>query len=265
MVSRLSYSIQSGIQLLQVSDQQLKQGKGFQLKESKQETHKASVYANVSYDLLGKVAENTKLTRKTVAAILSGITQEVFQQFQQNPEHFIAEASRLINEQKASIVIERLRYDPVTEEHDIDIFTEAQIRQDFSQPSEKLRRHVYDYLVSDSKVEREFAKELDASDDVVVYAKLPKGFQIPTPVGNYNPDWAISFKEGSVKHIYFVAETKGSMSSLQLRGIEDRKIDCARKFFARLNETIDAEKVKYDFVTDFGELMKIVGGGEGKC
>ncbi|MBF0585404.1 DEAD/DEAH box helicase family protein [Prosthecochloris sp. N3] len=259
-VSRLSYSIQSGIQLSQVSDQQLKQAKGFQLKESKQETHKASVYSNVSYDLLGKVAENTKLTRKTVAAILSGITQEVFQQFQQNPEHFISEASRLINEQKASIVIERLRYDPVTEEHDIDIFTEAQIRQDFSQPSEKLRRHVYDYLVSDSKVEREFAKELDASDEVVVYAKLPKGFQIPTPVGNYNPDWAISFKEGSVKHIYFVAETKGTMSTLQLRGIEERKIDCARKFFARLNETIDAEKVNYGVVTDFDELMEIVGG-----
>ncbi|RDD29471.1 restriction endonuclease subunit R [Prosthecochloris sp. ZM] len=265
IVSRLTYSIQSGIQLSQVSDQQLKQGKGFQLAESKQETHKVSVYSKVSYDLLGKIAENTKLTRKTVSAILSKIKSEVFQQFQQNPEHFIAEASRLINEQKASIVIERLCYDPVAEEYDIDIFIEAQIRQDFSQPSEKLRRHVYDYLVSDSKVEREFAKELDASDEVVVYAKLPKGFQIPTPVGNYNPDWAISFKEGSVKHIYFVAETKGTMSTLQLRGIEDRKIDCARKFFARLNETIDVEKVKYDVVTDFGELMDLVGGGEGKC
>jgi len=93
---------------------------------------------------------------------------------------------------------------------------------------------------------------------VVVYAKLPRGFSIPTPVGNYNPDWAISFKEGTVKHIYFVAETKGSMSSMELREIERTKIECARKFFAEINQKIETEKVKYDVVDSFGKLMDLV-------
>lgn len=116
-------------------------------------------------------------------------------------------------------------------------------------------------MITDSKVEREFVKELDTSTEVVVYAKLPRGFLIPTPVGDYNPDWAISFKEGSVKHIYFVAETKGSMSSMELRAIEHTKIECARKFFAEINRKIDPEHVKYDVVTSYGKLMEIVGMG----
>ena len=120
------------------------------------------------------------------------------------------------------------------------------------------KRQIYDYVITDSKVEREFVKELDTSSDVVVYAKLPKGFFIPTPVGNYNPDWAISFVEDSVKHIYFVAETKGSMSSMELREIEKSKIECAKKFFEGLNKKIDKNKVKYDVVSTFSKLMEIV-------
>ena len=215
----------------------------------------------VTYDLLGKIAENTQLTRKTVAEILSGVQTAVFKQFKQNPEHFIAESSRLINEQKATIIIERLSYDNIAETHDIDIFTTGQSKQDFTKASEKLKNHIYDYVITDSKVEREFVKELDTSTEVVVYAKLPRGFLIPTPVGDYNPDWAISFKEGSVKHIYFVAETKGSMSSMELRAIEHTKIECARKFFAEINRKIDPEHVKYDVVTSYGKLMEIVGMG----
>ena len=117
-------------------------------------------------------------------------------------------------------------------------------------------------MVADSKVEREFARDLDNSSEVVVYAKLPRGFLIPTPVGDYNPDWAISFKEGMVKHIYFVAETKGSMSSLQLRAIEGKKIDCARKFFDEINRKSVPENVKYDVVNSYEKLMEIVGRGE---
>ena len=114
-------------------------------------------------------------------------------------------------------------------------------------------------MIADSNVERDFAKDLDTSSEVVVYAKLPRGFFIPTPVGDYNPDWAISFREGSVKHVYFVAETKGSMSSMELRAIEQTKIECARKFFAEINRRIDPENVRYDVVTSYGKLMEIVG------
>ena len=118
-------------------------------------------------------------------------------------------------------------------------------------------RAIYDYVVTDSKIERKFAQELDTCNDVVVYAKLPKGFFIPTPVGNYNPDWAISFKEGTVKHIYFIAETKGSMSSMELREIEQCKIKCATKFFDNLNK-LNADQVKYATVDSYGALMALV-------
>ena len=258
-VTPLQYTIQGGVQADQITDTQLRSGDGFSLTGTKVETHNASIHSMVTYDLLGKIAENTQLTRKTVAEILSGVQTAVFKQFKQNPEHFIAEGSRLINEQKATIIIERLSYDNIAETHDIDIFTAGQSKQDFTKASEKLKNHIYDYVITDSKVEREFVKELDTSTEVVVYAKLPRGFLIPTPVGDYNPDWAISFKEGSVKHIYFVAETKGTMSSMELRAIEHTKIECARKFFAEVNRKIDPEHVKYDVVTSYGKLMEIVG------
>ena len=260
-VAPLQYTIQSGLQGDEITDAQLRSGDGFVLTNTSVETHNASIHSMVTYDLLGKIAENTQLTRKTIAEVLSGVQTAVFKQFKQNPEHFIAESSRLINEQKATIIIERLSYDNIAETHDIDIFTAGQSKQDFTKASEKLKNHIYDYVITDSKVEREFVKELDTSTEVVVYAKLPRGFLIPTPVGDYNPDWAISFKEGSVKHIYFVAETKGSMSSMELRAIEHTKIECARKFFAEINRKIDPEHVKYDVVTSYGKLMEIVGMG----
>ncbi|MBU4525462.1 MAG: DEAD/DEAH box helicase family protein [Desulfomicrobium sp.] len=258
-VTPLQYTIHTGIQNDAITDDQLKHGDSFQLTGTNVETHNASVHSMVTYDLLGKLAENTQLTRKTIAAILGGINAGSFTQFKENPEHFIAEASRLINEQKAATVVERLSYDAVEDSHDIGIFTASQTKHDFTHAGNKLEKHIYDYVVTDSRVERNFVKELDTSDDVIVYAKLPKGFFIPTPVGNYNPDWAISFKEGKVKHIYFVAETKGSLSSLNLRGIENNKIECARKFFEMLNKKHEEKNVKYDVVTSFGKLMELVG------
>lgn len=261
-VTPLQYTIQGGEQVGQVTHDQVKAGQGFAIRETTTEEHKASVHSSVTYDLLGKFAENTQLTRKTIAEMLGGIQPAVFKLFKQNPEQFLAEGARLINEQKATIIVERLTYDGIAETHDIDIFTAGQISQDFTKASEKLKNHVYDYAITDSKVEREFVKELDTSAEVVVYAKLPRGFLIPTPVGDYNPDWAISFKEGSVKHIYFVAETKGSMSSMELRAIEHKKIECARKFFREINRKINPEHVNYDVVTSYGKLMEIVGMGK---
>lgn len=258
-ITPLQYTIQSGIQGASLTDAQLKDGKGFVINETATEAHNASVHSMVKYDLLGKLAENTQLTRKTIAEILCGISATAFGQFKTNPEHFISEATRLIKEQKATVIIERLSYDETTEIYDTEIFTSAQTKQDFTRAGEKLKNHIYDYAITDSKVERDFVTELDTSKEVVVYAKLPRGFLIPTPVGDYNPDWAISFKEGSVKHVYFVAETKGTMSSMQLRALEEKKIDCARKFFDNLNTRLSPKNVKYDVVTDYGKLMGIVG------
>ncbi len=257
-VTPLQYTVQTGIQGDGLTDEQLKAGDGFALTGSTTERG-GSVHSLVKYDLLGKIAENTEVTRKTAADILTGIQASVFGQFKENPEHFIAEASRIITEQKATMVIERLAYDGLAERYDVDIFTANQTGQDFSKASAKLKRHVYDYVVTDSEIERKFADELDTASEVVVYAKLPRGFLIPTPVGDYNPDWAISFKEGSVKHIYFVAETKGTMSSMKLREIENTKIACARKFFDEIGRRVTEDQVKYDVVTSYEKLMDIVG------
>jgi type III restriction enzyme len=258
-VKPLQYTIQRGEQTDQISAEQLQSGDSFKVRETATEYDRHSIHSAVKYDLLGKVADNTQLTRKTIAQILAEIEPVVFEQFKTNPEHFIAEASRLIHEQKATVIIEHLSYNALTETHDIDIFTDGQSKQDFSKAGEPLKRHIYDYVITDSKNERSFVEELDSADEVVVYAKLPKGFAIPTPVGNYNPDWAIAFKQGVVKHIYFVAETKGSMSSLELREIEKTKIECARKFFDEINQKIEIDKVKYDVVDSFGKLMEVVG------
>ncbi|MBH9550759.1 DEAD/DEAH box helicase family protein [Pseudomonas aeruginosa] len=257
-VTPLQYTIQAGEQIDQVTGEALKRGEGFKVAETKTEYNKQSIHSAVKYDLIGKLAEGTQLTRRTVAEILKGINVAVFAQFKTNPESFIAEATRLINEQKATVIIEHLAYDPVEDKFDLDIFTAGQTKQDFSKAGDKLQRHIYDYVLTDSKVEREFVKELDTANEVVVYAKLPRGFLIPTPVGDYNPDWAISFKEGAVKHIYFVAETKGSMSSMDLREIEKTKIKCARKFFDEMNRRYAPENVKYDVVDSFGKLMEVV-------
>lgn len=256
-VTPLQYTVQIGIQGDELTDEQLKTGDGFALTDSTTERG-GSIHSRVKYDLLGKIAENTELTRRTVASILTEIQECVFCQFRENPEHFIAEASRIITEQKATMIIERIVYDGLSERYDVDIFTNNQIGQNFSKASSKLKRHIYDYVITDSRIEREFVEKLETAGEVVVYAKLPRDFRIPTPIGEYNPDWAIAFKEGCVRHIYFVAETKGTLSSMKLREIEKMKIACARKFFDEIEHHVSHDRVKYDVVTSYEKLIDIV-------
>lgn len=257
-VTPLQYTIHRGEQADTATYDDLKRGNAFELKVTETESDSTSIHSTVQYDLIGKLSEGTLLTRRAVAEILKGLNADVFAQFKSNPESFIAEAIRLVNEQKANVIIEHLAYDTLEDKFDLDIFTTGQSKQDLSKAGNKLQNHIYDYVLTDSAIERKFVEEMDTSKDVVVYAKLPRGFLIPTPVGDYNPDWAISFKEGSVKHVYFVAETKGSMSSLDLRPIEATKIRCARKFFYEINKKFAPENVKYDVVDSFGKLMEVV-------
>lgn len=256
-VRQLSYVVETGTQSEQMSYEGLQLGSEFQVKTdgAQRYTEEKAVISTVSYDLVGKVAEQAELTRYSAAQILSRIKSSKFGMYAQNPEHFISETSRLIKECKAATLIERLSYDLLNESYGLDIFTENQIGEDFTKASEKLTKHVYDYLVTDSKKEKEFADKLEQNQHIEVYAKLPNDFKIPTPVGDYNPDWAIAFTEGSVKHVYFVAETKGSLSSLELREIEQHKIDCARKFFAKLAENQPQQAIRYDVVATYDDLL----------
>jgi len=257
-ITPLQYTVQIGVQNDGLTDNQLRSGDSF-TGTTMTTQHGNRIHSLVKYDLVGKVSENAQLTRDTAATILHQIPSTIFEQFKRNPENFISEASRVIAEQKAAMVIERLVYDELDERYDVDIFTANQAGQDFHRATDKLNKHVYDYAITDSNIERDFVNELDTSSEVVVYAKLPRGFLIPTPVGDYNPDWAISFKVGSVQHIYFVAETKGTISSMKLRGIEEAKIKCARKFFDQISKRVTEDRIQYGVVTDYGRLMDLVG------
>ena len=252
-VSPMQYTVVAGEQAETATYDGIRQGESFKVTESTTDYHRASAHSAVKYDLIGRLAEETQLTRATVASILQGINKAVFSQYRTNPEDFMRKAARLMNEQKATVIVEHIAYDPTGETHTMEIFTQDKPKEDFSK-AVKANHHIYDYVFTDSKNERDFVRELDASTEVVVYAKLPRGFFIPTPVGNYNPDWAIAFQEGKVKHVYFVAETKGSMSSMDLRKIEESKIECARKFFAK----ITSDQVKYEVVDGYGKLMELV-------
>lgn len=255
-VSKIFFKVETGSMKDIESKDALLSGASFVKEESAaHETGtKIAVNRGVQYDLVGKLVDETGLTRKAIIAILTGIQEPVFGQFKDNPEEFILKASALINDEKATAIIQHVTYDVLNERYDTDLFTEPTIKGRLNENAMKAQKHLYDHIVYDSTNERNFAAELDTHKDVAVYVKLPSGFYISTPVGKYNPDWAIAFYEGTVKHIYFVAETKGSMSSMQLREIEKSKIHCAKEHF----KAISGNNVVYDVVNSYSSLLDIV-------
>ena len=253
-VSKIYFRVETGAMESIKSKDELLAGGSFVKEESASYGATVTANSNVKYDLVGKLVDETGLTRKAVIAILQGIQPQVFDQFKDNPEEFILKAASLINDQKATAIIEHITYDVLDERYGMDVFTDPTIKGKMGVNAMKANKHLYDHIVYDSSNERDFATDLDANTDVAVYVKLPDGFYISTPVGHYNPDWAIAFYEGQVKHIYFVAETKGSMSSMQLRLIEESKIHCAREHF----KAISNGNVVYDVVDSYKSLLEKV-------
>lgn len=251
-VPKIFFKVETGSMKEIKSKDALLEGSSFEKQKSgTYDEHKVATNSSVKYDLVGKLVEETGLTRKAVIQILTGIQPTVFNQFKDNPEEFIIQAGKLINNEKATAIIQHITYDVLDDKYDTDIFTDATIKGKLDVNAMKADKHLFDHIIYDSTNERKFAQELDVTSDVAVYVKLPDGFYISTPVGHYNPDWAIAFKEGTVKHIYFVAETKGSMDTLELRGIEDAKIHCAREHF----KAISGDNVVYDVVDSYQALL----------
>ena len=257
-VTRLQYTVTSGQQESDFTATKLKSGAGFVAEKSRTYTLDRGAGSAVKYDVIGKIAEGAKLTRRTAARIVAGVRPTVFAMLQNNPEEFIAKAIRLINEEKAAMIVEEITYNRTEGVYDSAIFT-AEKNSDFSR-AYHAKKNVQSYLFADGyakdgkSVERRMAERMDTADEVCVYAKLPKGFHIPTPVGNYSPDWAIAFNKGMVKHIFFIAETKGTMESLQLKPIEQAKIKCAKKLFAGLSD----DDVVYHEVDSYQSLLDIM-------
>ena len=257
-VARLQYTVTRGTQKQNLSNDELKSGEGFSAEKSRTFTLERGESSSVKYDLIGKIAESTKLTRRSAAKILSSVRPDIFAMFRNNPEEFITKAIRLIDEEKASMIVDHISYNLTDGKYDSNIFT-AEKNTDISK-AYRSKKHIQDYVFTDGyakdgkSVERKFAEDMDISEEVCVYAKLPKGFSIPTPVGNYSPDWAVAFYEGTVKHIYFIAETKGTMDSLNLKPIEKAKIDCAEKLFDQLS----GADVVYDRVDSYQTLLNMM-------
>lgn len=177
--------------------------------------------------------------------------------FAENPEEFISKVTKLINNEKATLIVDHITYNRIDNTYDSSIFTESKANCD---PLKAFQgsKHIMDYVFTDGlaedSIEKRFAQSLDRANEVAVYAKLPKGFKIPTPVGNYSPDWAIAFDDShGIKHIFFIAETKGSMDSMQLKPIEKAKIYCAEKIY-----NIPESNVRYHHVDTYENLLKLI-------
>ncbi len=253
-VSALQYTVTRGEQKVSMDEHELARSDSFRVNETKTQELKMASRSQIPYDLIGKIASGAIITRKSAALIMKGLTWDKMVMFAHNPEEFISKVVRFIKEQKASMVVDYITYNRIDGSYDSTIFT----AQQHSQPLDKAfqaKKAVQDYVFTDGSaeesVERRFARELDNAEEVCVYAKLPKEFKIPTPVGNYSPDWAIAFNKDAVKHIFFVAETKGTLETLELRGVEAAKIKCAKRLFSGLSSS----RVKYHDVTCYQDLL----------
>lgn len=257
VVSRILYKVETGVLDAIKSKEALETGEAMKKVDMDTGMVSATVNTNIRYDLIGKLVDETGLTRATIVKILKGIQPHVFEEFQHNPEEFIIKASRIINEQKATAIVDHITYELLEDKYETEIFTEPTLKKGkLGDNAIEVNRSLYNYVITDSNNERNFAQTLDVDSKVAVYAKLPSGFFINTPVGKYNPDWAIAFYEGTVKHIYFIAETKGSLSTLQLKGMEKVKAICAKKHF----DLISSKEVIYEVVDSYDTLLGIVTG-----
>lgn len=256
-VTQTLYTLSVGYQKNNMQAHELEQKTSFVSPSHTTNVLKNAHDSSLKYDLLHEMTQRTSLTRRTVAAILSRINMMKYRKFRDNPEEFISKVARLINEQKAGLIVEGVTYNTTNEVFDKEIFTAECHRVALSKVFPALHA-VTDYVVTDGtaeqSVERKFVENLDKADEVAVYAKLPRGFYIPTPVGKYSPDWAIAFKEGKIKYVYFIAETKGTNESTELKSMEQAKIKCAEKLFEKLSNG----EVHYGQVKDYKSLMDIV-------
>ncbi len=255
-VSPMRYTLEIGRQKSNIDEAEVRSGTSFGGSATETKLLSRAVASTAKYDLVGDIAKGCKLTRKTVAAILSELTVKETEQFGFNPEKFIRDVINIINAQKSTKIVEHIEYHELSDTYDSSIFTAGKLPDKEPFVSEKaIQNLIFTDGSGKESIEWKFAADLEAATEVVVYAKLPRSFQIPTPVGNYAPDWAIAFDKDKVRHVFFVAETKGSLEDMQLRKIEHNKIECAKKLF----NVVSTSGVRYDHVSSYEDLKNIIG------
>lgn len=258
-VTRLKYNVVTGQQNNQITKMDLDNKNSFSQERSGSYSENIDAFHSTSakYDLVYNIAKKTNLIRKTISKILIG-TKETLRFFRENPEEYINKVSELINQQKASVIVNHISYYPMEDRFESDIFNESHKDFDSNKVFES-KKAIQDYVFVDgnakngNSIEMNFAKQLEAQKDVKVYAKLPSKFYIPTPMGKYTPDWAIVFENDKSREIYFIAETKGSLDSLELRAVEQGKINCAKSLYNK-----EGSKLHYEQVTKFDDLYNSI-------
>lgn len=252
----MRYTLEIGKQKDKIDETEVRSGTSFGGSKTESKSLSRAVSSSVKYDIVGNIAKGCKLTRKTVAAILSQLTVKETEQFAFNPEKFIRDVTNIITAQKSTKIVEHIEYHELNDTYDSSIFTAGKLPDKEPFISEKaIQNLIFTDGSGKDSIEWKFATDLESATEVVVYAKLPRSFQIPTPVGNYAPDWAIAFNKDKVQHVFFVAETKGSLEDMQLRKIEYNKIQCAKKLF----NVVSTHGVKYDHVDSYESLKNLIG------
>jgi type III restriction enzyme len=186
-------------------------------------------------DLLTDLQDQTQLTRRSIARILTN--SDRLDDFKRNPQQFIELAAEAINRAKRMALVDGIKYQRIGEQeyYAQELFAQEELTGYLKQSLEtKPGRSVYERVVYDSDVERGFAEQLENNEAVKLYAKLPGWFKVPTPLGGYNPDWAVLIEKDGAERLYLVVETKGSLFKDDLRGTEGGKIECGKAHFKAL-------------------------------
>lgn len=188
-------------------------------------------------DIVTFLQNETDLTRKTIVDIL--LESEKLDQFKKNPQEFMEESLRIINHELNKLIIDGIKYTQIGDYYAQELFEEEELYGYIERNMLEVKRSVYDYIIYDSEVEKHFAERLEKDDEVELYTKLPGWFKITTPIGTYNPDWAVFLNTDNERKIYFIVETKGTTDLNKLRSTEKAKIKCGKKHFQALGEKVE--------------------------
>jgi type III restriction enzyme len=204
-------------------------------------------------DVLTELQDRTQLTRKTIARILTESTR--LNDFKRNPQQFIELASDAINRCKRLALVDGIKYQRLGDEHYYaqEMFESEELSGYLQNLVLNTEKSVYEHVVYDSAVERDFAESLEKNEAVKVYAKLPGWFKVPTPLGTYNPDWAVLVTLDGQERLYFVVETKGGLFEDELRDRESGKIKCGAAHFTAL--TTEGKTARYVVARNIDDLM----------
>jgi type III restriction enzyme len=233
---------------------------GVQAHEVRESTHVSDARDYQLPDVVSYLQDATNLTRRTLVRIL--VESGRLHDFANNPQKYIEQVSETIKRQMRLFIVDGIKYQKIGDKavYAQELFEENELYGYLSKNMIESQKSVYDHVVYDSDVEEEFARSFELSDDVKVYAKLPGWFKIDTPLGGYNPDWAVLVEsDGQRRRLYFVVETKGSLFSDALRPTEKAKIDCGHEHFKALGQDVGFAVAK-DFDTFVEQLASRISG-----